>query len=361
MTGGVTSTDGSRMVAKLPQRNIKTYFVNVIPQGNNSNFKRLAYTLIGGNTTLVRYLGDHTSASDFPHGNAVHKDVVHIRSCPSVFRNLPTNDAPSNMYKKEIAKGNCKPHHQPVLQPRNTKQLSNAQARERQNLRLTHDALYNLHELAHDLDGFVTKITTYPDLTVICGSNLIVAEFNRVLRATTQSPQLLSYDTTFQLGDFYMSSLLFRHVAFTPSPVIPVLFLIHERKFQKVHEEFMHHVNNMLPAIAKREQSIPIVTDDEVGICKAIDLCLPNVTRLRCWNHTINAAKAWLRKHGASAIEIPVYISHLRDLLHQPSEEAYLERLNTLETTWSRPFAEYYKTQVHPVVSNGHHELDYIS
>ena len=46
------------------------------------------------------------------------------------------------------------------------------------------------------------------------------------------NPQLLSYDTTFQLGDFYVSSLLFRHTIFKESPVIPALFLIHERNFK---------------------------------------------------------------------------------------------------------------------------------
>ncbi len=46
---------------------------------------------------------------------------------------------------------------------------------------------------------------------------------------------------------------------------------------------------------------------------------LPRVIWLRCWNHTINAVKAWLKKHGASSVEIPVYISHLRDLLNQRS------------------------------------------
>ena len=46
------------------------------------------------------------------------------------------------------------------LYPRNTKQVSNMQARVRQKFRLIHDALYNLHELAYDLDGFLAKITT---------------------------------------------------------------------------------------------------------------------------------------------------------------------------------------------------------
>jgi len=43
--------------------------------------------------------------------------------------------------------------------------------------------------------------------------------------------ELLSYDTTFQLGDFYVSVLCFRHTLFKEAPVIPAAFLVHERKF----------------------------------------------------------------------------------------------------------------------------------
>ena len=61
---------------------------------------------------------------------------------------------------------------------------------------------------------------------------------------------------------------------------------------------------------------MPIVTDDEVGFTSAIDDHLRNVQRLLC---CINSAKVWLRKHGATASEIHVYISHLRELFHQQS------------------------------------------
>lgn len=52
------------------------------------------------------------------------------------------------------------------------------QQRQRQKLRLTHDALYNLHELAYDLGDYVKIITTYPDLLVICGLNQLIKELN---------------------------------------------------------------------------------------------------------------------------------------------------------------------------------------
>ena len=64
----------------------------------------------------------------------------------------------------------------------------------------------------------------------------LIDEINLLL--DTKSGTLLGYDTTFKFGDIYVSILVFRHAMFNESPVIPVAFLNHDRKFQKVHERF---------------------------------------------------------------------------------------------------------------------------
>ena len=43
---------------------------------------------------------------------------------------------------------------QPILVPRNVKQVHNAEASLMQEFRLSHDALYNLHEMAYDTSVF---------------------------------------------------------------------------------------------------------------------------------------------------------------------------------------------------------------
>ena len=73
----------------------------------------------------------------------------------------------------------------------------------------------------------------------------------------------------------------------------------------------MKLVSLNIPSLAKVKDPVPIVTDDEeVGICQAIDKFFH---QLWCWNHLINAAKAWLRSHIATPEndDIPVYVSHL--------------------------------------------------
>lgn len=327
--------------------------VSLTQDGQNKEFVRHAFYLVDGDqkNVLVHYIGDESTASEFPHGNAKTRHNFY-RTCPSVLRKMSSeHDAPGTVYKSYVSGSVCPVKYQPSLVPRNSKQVINLQYKERQMTRLSHDALYNMHEMAYDLDGFVKKITTYPDLIVICGISRVADELDALIQIETDLPQLLSYDTTFQLGDFYLSPFLFRHTIFDQSPVVPALFLIHERKFQHVHEELMRTLAAMIPNLVKGKCRVPIVTDDEVGISQAIGKYLPNLQHVNCWNHTINAIKVWLRNHGATAAEIPAYISYVRELLNQPDSTSYEEKLDLFCGNWSQPFYEYYMEYVHPKVN----------
>ena len=65
----------------------------------------------------------------------------------------------------------------------------------------------------------------------------VLEEFDRVLLLGS-SEQLLSYDTTFQLGDSYVSPLLFHHTLFLEYPSIPAFFLSMNASLQKSTESF---------------------------------------------------------------------------------------------------------------------------
>ena len=262
--------NGTKLIPKQNPQVRKIHFVAVLPTGNDNRFKRHAYILLDApeNLLLLHYVGDETIQVDFPHGNSKLSRNFY-RTCPSVLRGIADSkfkDLPGNIYKDSVSQNDCLPEYHSILKPRNLKQIRNLQHREQQKYRLTHDALYNLHELAYDLSDYVITIKTYPNLIVICGLQALSSELNNLLMADSELPQLLSYDTTFQLGDFYLSPLLFRHTLFSSSPVIPVLFLIHERKFQMCHEEFMHEVSKLVPNLAHGKKMIPLVTDDETSI-----------------------------------------------------------------------------------------------
>ena len=76
-------------------------------------------------------------------------------------------------------------------------------------MRISRDALFNIHATARDSSNkFIHAIHTFPNLFVICGHSLMLDEVEKVdLLYFDTTEQCLSYDTTFQLGDFYVSAL----------------------------------------------------------------------------------------------------------------------------------------------------------
>ena len=90
------------------------------------------------------------------------------------------------------------------------------------------------------------------------GLDVILNEANKVLQLK-DAGQLLSYDTTFQIGDFYVSTLLFRHLIFEECPCIPALFVIHERKFSEIHQELFKQAGILIPSMKSLHSCI--VTD----------------------------------------------------------------------------------------------------
>ena len=196
---------------------------------------------------------------------------------------------------------------EPLGLPRNVQQLRNLRFRVINSKHLSRDSLYNLHELGYDIPGFVWKVTTLPDLACVCGMQEMLEEFDRVL-LLGDCGQVLSYDTTFQLGDFYVSSLIFRHLIFKDKPCIPVAFLLHERKFAHTHVELFHVMRERVPSLRKLS-TIPLVTDGEQTIIAAIrnKLSLPNINLVRCWNHIIRDIQSWLKQHEGKATHLSFY------------------------------------------------------
>ena len=89
--------------------------------------------------------------------------------------------------------------------------------------RPTKDMITNLHAMAYEDEGFIHYIATYPDLVCIAGLEEMLMHLNSVQQVVPKVEQLLSYDTTFSMGDFYVSALLFKHSILEESPVVPAL------------------------------------------------------------------------------------------------------------------------------------------
>ena len=199
----------------------KSYFRIKNGKDECDNFQRVMYRFFGkdyNNLTLIQYLGDENEYKGQPHGNRKHGYRPHKRTMPSVLNKIKqTGDSNPKSVKDKIDSDNPVPLKLTGIHSvKNTKQVKNIQFNSRKDRRLGHDSLYNLHELMYHIDSYIHEIKTAPDLQVIVGYKDIFEEYDRLLQLKTEDPIPLYYDTTFCLGDFYVSTLAFQHITLVP-------------------------------------------------------------------------------------------------------------------------------------------------
>ena len=229
----------------MSQKLKKSYFSIDTTSGSSLEFQRHSYRLIESqrNTILVHYTGDESEAIDILHRSSLKNAQPFFRTLPSYMNTCAKKVEVTKaniVYKKEIAEMKCGDLREIAI-PRNMQQLRNLRFKVLSENGKCSDGLSNLHKLAYGGEtNFIWRIETYPNLICILGLRDIIAEMDRVLQLN-EVGQLLSYDTTFNLGDFYVSLLVFRNVIFCEYPCIPVAFLTHENKRKDTHKIFYLH------------------------------------------------------------------------------------------------------------------------
>ena len=275
-----------------------------------------------------------------PHGNS-NKNEPFFRTKPSVREDIQKKievEKPHIVYKNLVCEN--VEGHDAISKPRNIKQLHNAKASKQEEIRLTRDAIYNTHELAYE-GGFIHFLSTYPDLCVVAGEVEMIQELNSVIQLKDED-LLLSYDTTFNLGEFYVSPLVFKHVVFTDNPLVAGLFLIHERKLSETHEHFF----KILSSLVKPLKGVPIVTDMESAIVKAIR---ENTTlkQIGCWRHLRQDVQRWLTDN-LPKVERSTYVNELYEILRTTTERQCADMIKKMEKQWNEEFTRYFKKSVEP-------------
>ena len=310
-----------------------------------SSFQRQGWWLIENpHVVLVHYLGDESEYTPTSHGNCKSENANEfIRTCPSVLKSISSSEASSSTTYQNLVNEPCHSELNAVLRPRDLRQVQNLQLSVRQAKRLSRDDYYNLMLIAQELKDYVFEIVTYPDLTCFFGLSELLKEFNNLLKIQSNDVPTLfaSYDTTFNIGDFYVTPLVFRHIMFERSPCIPLAFMIHQRKYQSLHEDFFRILTRFIPNLKK--SSFAIVTDREKGIINSITEVLPNVNLVLCWNHIKRDLRQWLRSHGASTQDLTVYMKDLDTLLNSDSKEEFDSSYISISSKWSDPLLAYFE------------------
>ena len=203
MSQGTTKLPRSTKLIK------KTYFYIASENGYDKRFRKEVFMRNEeGSPVLIHYIGDDSISKPAPHGNCLKQTKLFFRTKPSAIREFESKvqkEQAHKVYKEEISKQTGR--DEMLSRPRNVKQLQNLKSKLSGQSRLSRDAILNTHTIAYEEPNFVWKLTTVPDLLVICGMEAMLDELKQLLKKPNPS-QMLSYDTTFCLGDFYVSPLL---------------------------------------------------------------------------------------------------------------------------------------------------------
>lgn len=202
------------------------------------------------------------------------------------------NEPASSTYKKLCAE-EVHPAHIPVLLPRNASQVSNTVSKERERKLLSSDDIVGLYLLDQEIGSVIQDFTLLPYFLCILYSKDMVATF--------------FYDTTFNLGDFYLSPLTYKHPHMTGHPVIPFAYAIHHSKQLQVHTHFFIKIQQVYSEL----KNAKIITDREPSIITAIENSLPNCYHFYCWNHIKQDVKNWIKnKKNSEKTDCNIYVAH---------------------------------------------------
>lgn len=117
------------------------------------------------------------------------------------------------------------------------KQVKNAQVIERQKFRFGRDAFYNLH-----MQATVRSNLTNPDFICMMYLDSLASKIAGLIDRPDLGRLGFQYDTTFKLGDIYVSVLIVRYLKLEQEPVNPFVIMIHERKTMDAHNTFFRKV-----------------------------------------------------------------------------------------------------------------------
>jgi len=309
------------------------------------------------NRVLIIYSGDEKVAVTLSHGNSKSKSKVEsdflMTRKSSRDEMKKRRGYASNIYTELILEAPKDLNSHVVIAPRDMEQVRNAQRSARRQLRMTHETSCNLQHIS-DETKFISDIVCYPSLMVFCYQPSLLDKVRGLLDRCDIPLMCFSYDTTVIIRDLYVSTLVVRFTEFDERPVIPIMFMIHERKTKSSnqHHFFWQKAVEYLPEL-EEATNIYIVSREERAIVEAITRFLSNAPSFRCWNDLFDHAKQKLRRMDITNSEtVSRYVSNIRHLITRSSLVDYNRELCILSAgCWDHEFTRYFKKCIDPEIA----------
>ncbi|XP_063787335.1 uncharacterized protein LOC134936259 [Pseudophryne corroboree] len=332
-------------VHSLPKKDpkiVKTYHQKILC-GKREKFFRYGYESTDKRIGLVvvHYLGSDRERE------GVHDTLQSFPQC-SDDRTLPTSL--ENVDERFVNDPGVSCREEPVdmsdflvnMQlPESVGQLAHKLSSEKAKSKLMRDDIYGVYELRFALDNFIRNFTLLPELIIVVSLPKIVDLYNEV--CSINQHQLLSYDTTFTIGDYYVSPIVFKCPWFKGQPSIPLAAMIYDNGSAEVHKTFFNILNDL--TVNFNNADIRLVTSREGAIANALDSVVPEITHVLRWDHILKEVESWVSGHKSRADKMD-YVSHVRHLLESDSESLFHKLYEGYRQEWSEPFVLYFDENI---------------
>uniref|UniRef100_A0A914P0Q3 SWIM-type domain-containing protein n=1 Tax=Panagrolaimus davidi TaxID=227884 RepID=A0A914P0Q3_9BILA len=247
------------------------------PTKETSEFRRLEIYRPNSRIILIHYLGnDSECATESQHGNTKEgSSKTYTRKLPSEVdrsRAVATDATSNAAYQARCENPRSRTEYHRVGVGADLKFYQNRLREARKNLMITGHQLYDIFLMSQYLryppkregdenrffiteknfafEGFVIEMICQP----------LFDEIEYIINIDPTILIELNYDTTFKLGDFYLSMLTLKHPFFKKS--IPIAAMIHTRKTHANHVKFFTNIWERFQSFLIKGQFI-LITDQE--------------------------------------------------------------------------------------------------
>ena len=312
---------------------------------------------------LIHYVGDEKVYVPRPHKNAKN-DKTFVPNLSETKRKIREKTANSNLkpqqvfddVTKDVAEREDYVEREAVVAPISRKQAENIAYQLKLKKQVLRCEIFSTIEMGRDktLGSFILKHIVSPFHAVILAEPAALKLANSLLTSAMNDPTLLqnlTYDTTFDLTNQYVSALVMKNIYIEGNPLFGVAYMIHERKFKEIHNEMLRTLKDVLKLEAL-ELHTPIVADREAGIRWGIMREFPNCNFIVCTNHLIRDMKKWVKDHGAKTDDKKCILIILSHCWHVRKSKGFMKNTMITRTcgarhlwnTWNQSFMMTFST-----------------
>ena len=124
-----------------------------------------------------------------------------------------------------------------MAKPRSSKQIESKKYYENDKYVIEDQCeITSMIEVSMEVQYLVKDLKLLPYLTVVLANKTLLLHVKNLYLIYSELE--LSYDTTYDIGDFYLSPLIFRHRIFIGEPGIPIGYLVHKSRDAESYKVF---------------------------------------------------------------------------------------------------------------------------